>query len=147
MARTMLVSGAVAWLLGGIVGLGLAVLGTDWLSSVLPPLAIDIEALGGALTAMALAMVTIGAAHVVVVAGLRRERQGRRWARSAGVLLASVLAAVLFGLAAAAMSSAAREAGYTLPLVGAALVATAGTVGYALVAARLARELGSESAS
>ncbi len=63
------------------------------------------------------------------------------------MLLASVLAAVLFGLAAAAMSSAAREAGYTLPLVGAALVATAGTVGYALVAARLARELGSESAS
>ena len=144
MARTILIAGAVAWLLAGIVGLGLAVMGTDWLRSRLPPLAIDVEALGGALTAMALGLIVLSGAHIAVVVGLRRERH---WARSAGVLLASVLAAASFGLAAAAISSAAREAGYALPLIGSALVATLGTAGYALVAATLARELGSESAS
>ncbi len=144
MARTILIAGAVAWLLAGIVGLGLAVMGTDWLRSRLPPLAIDVEALGGALTAMALGLIVLSGAHIAVVVGLRRERH---WAASAGVLLASVLAAASFGLAVAAISSAAREAGYALPLIGAALVATLGTAGYALVAAQLARELGSESAS
>ncbi len=144
MARTILIAGAVAWLLAGIVGLGLAVMGTDWLRSRLPPLAIDVEALGGALTAMAIGLIVLSAAHIAVVVGLRRERH---WACSAGVLLASVLAAASLGLAAAAISSAAREAGYALPLIGAALVATLGTAGYALVAVTLARELGSESAS
>lgn len=144
MARTILIAAAVAWLLAGIVGLGLAAMGTDWLRSRLPPLAIDVEALGGALTAMALGLIVLSGAHIAVVAGLRRER---RWACSAGVLLALVLAAASFGLAAAAISSAAREAGYALPLISSAVLATLGTAGYALVAAQLARELGSESAS
>ena len=144
MARTILIAGAVAWLLAGIVGLGLAVIGTEWLRSRLPPLAIDVEALGGALTAMALGLIVLSGAHIAVVVGLRRERH---WACSAGVLLASVLAAASFGLAAAAISSAAREAGYALPLIGSAMVATLGTAAYALVAAKLARQLGSESAS
>jgi len=143
-ARTILIAGAVAWLVAGIVGLGLAVVGRDWLRSLLPPLAIDVEALGGALTAMALGLIVLSGAHIAVVVGLRRERH---WACSAGVLLASVLAAASFGLAAAAISSAAREAGYALPLIGSAMVATLGTAAYALVAAKLARQLGSESAS
>jgi len=143
-ARIVLMTGAVIWLLGGIVGTGIAAFETNWLQSLLPPLAIDIEALGGALVAMALAMVAIGLVHVVVVTGLHRER---RWARSSGVLLASVLAAALLGLAAAAVSSAVREPPYAPPLIAAAVAATMGTVAYALAVGRLARELGSESGS
>ena len=106
MARTVLLIGAIAWLLAGAGAFTLAAVGTQQLLSVLPPLAIDAAALGGALTALALTLVATGTAHLFVVAGLR---DGRRWAASAGTLLASVMAAVSVGLAAAAISSALRE--------------------------------------
>ncbi|MGH2379758.1 MAG: hypothetical protein ACRDG7_00845 [Candidatus Limnocylindria bacterium] len=143
MTRTVFVIGAVAWLLVGIGMMGVAVLGSEWLLARLPPLAIDADALGGALTAMAVAMLTVGATHIVLLIGLAR---GSRWARSAGALVASVLAAILLGLAAAATSSALRDAANALPLIGAAVLAAVGVLAYLLVAVRLARELGSGSA-
>ena len=82
--------------------------------------------------------------HLFVVAGLR---EGRRWAASAGALLAGVLAAAFVGLAAAAISSALRSPANALPLLVGAAAATCAAIGYALVAVRLARELGSGSAS
>jgi hypothetical protein len=91
-----------------------------------------------------LTLVATGTAHLFVVAGLR---EGRRWARSAGALLASVLAVASIGLAAAAISSALRSPAYALPLLAAAAVATGAAIGYTLAAVRLARELGSGSAS
>lgn len=143
MARTVLTIGAAVWLAAGAVAFAIAAVGVQPLLSRLPPLAIDADAVGGALTALALTLVAIGTAHLFVVAGLR---DGRRWARSAGALLASVLAIACVGLAAAAVSSAVRSPGYALPLLGAAVVAAAGATGYVLAAVRLARELGSGSA-
>lgn len=140
MARTVFLVGAAVWLLSGIAGIVLAAVGTESLLSLLPPLAIDAPALGGALTAVALALLAIGAAHVVVVAGISREL---RWARSVGVLLASMLAIGWIALAAAAVSSALREMEYALPLIAAASLAAIGAAGYAYAAARLAGELGS----
>ena len=144
MARLVLVIGAVAFLLAGAGTFALAAVGVEQLLSMLPPLAIDADAVGGALTALALAFVATGTAHLFIVAGLR---EGRRWAASAGALLAGVLAAAFVGLAAAAISSALRSPGYALPLVAGGAVATCVAIGYALVAVRLARELGSGSAS
>jgi len=138
------VIGAAAWLLVGIGVMGVAVLGREWLLARLPPLAIDADALGGALTAMAVAMLMVGATHIVLLIGLAR---GARWARSAGALVASALAAVLLGLGAAAVSSSLRETAYALPLIGSALLAALGVLAYLLVAVRLARELGSGSAA
>ena len=144
MARTVLIIGAIAWLGAGGTAVVLGAAGTDLLLSLLPPLAIDADALGGALTAMALTLVAIGAAHLLVVAGLGR---GRRWALSAGALLASVLAVVSVGLAATAAASSFRDTNYALPLAGAALVAALSATGYAIAAVRLARALGSRSAA
>lgn len=144
MARRVLIVGAAAWLALGLVAIALAIAGTGSLLALLPPLAIDAEALGGALLAMGLALVVIGVGHIVVLAGLRRRQ---RWAMSAAALLASVLAVVSLGLAATAASSAMRQADSAPPLIGAACVGVASTVGYALAAARLARELGSGSPS
>ena len=141
--RTVLVIGAAVWLLVGIGGIWLSVVGREWLISSLPPLAIDADALGGALTATALVVLAIGLAHLGVLIGLTR---GWRWARSAGALLASVLAAALLGLVAAAVSSAVREVAYALPLGAGAALAAVGVLGYATVAVRLARSLGSGSA-
>ena len=144
MARTVLVIGAVAFLLAGAGTFALAAVGVQQLLSMLPPLAIDADAVGGALTALALTLVATGTGHLFVVAGLR---YGRRWARSAGALLSSVLAVVFVGLAAAAISSAVRSPAYALALLAAAAAATCAAIGYTLAAVRLARELGSGSAS
>jgi hypothetical protein len=143
-ARTVLLIGAIAWLVAGAGAFTLAAIGTRGLMSVLPPLAIDAAALGGALTALALTLVATGTAHLFVVAGLR---EGRRWAASAGALLASVMAAVSVGLAAAAISSALREPAYALPLVGAGAVAALAAIAYTVAAVRLALELRSGSVS
>jgi len=143
-ARTVLLVGAAACLLSGVAGIGLAIAGSESLLSLLPPLAIDADALGGAVTAVALALVAVGVVHLGVLVGLG---QGQRWAMSAGALLSSVLAVVSLALAAAAVSSALRAADYALPLIGAASLAFVATAAYAFVAVRLARELGSGSAS
>ena len=143
MARTILVIGAVAWLVVALVGLGAAMLGRDALIAALPPLAIDAEALGGALTVIAVAAMLIGAAHVGVVSGLRRDL---RRARSAGVLLASILAVGFLGLAATAAASALRQPLLAPLLVAACLAAAAAAIGYALTVARLVAELRSRSA-
>ena len=143
MARTILVIGAVAWLVVALVGLGAAMLGRDALIAALPPLAIDAEALGGALTVIAISSMLIGAAHGVIVVGLGRDL---RRARSAGVLLASTLAVGFLGLAATAAASALREPPLAPMLVGACLVAAAAAIGYALTVARLLADLRSGSA-
>ena len=144
MARWVLTIGAVVWLLAGAAVFVVAAVGARWLLDHLPPLAIDADALGGALTALALTLVATGTAHLFVVAGLR---EGRRWARSAGALQAAVLAVVCVALAATAISSAFRESGSALPLLGAAAVAGSAATAYVLAAVQLARELGSGSAT
>jgi len=142
--RTVFIVGAVVWLLVGTGGIGFAALGRGWLLSRLPALTIDADALGGALTAVAAVALAIGVAHVGVLTGLAR---GWRWGRSIGALLASVLGAALLGTAATAISSVMRDAAYAAPLLGAASVALAGVLGYAVAAVRLARDLGSGSDS
>jgi hypothetical protein len=78
-----------------------------------------------------------------VLAGLAR---GRRWARSAGVLLASVLAVLFLGTSVAAVASAVRETALALPLLATAGLSAAGAIGYAVTVVRLVDELRSEGA-
>ena len=120
MARTILLTGAFGWLLVAVAGLGVALAGRNALLAALPPLAIDADALGGALTVIAVAALGVGAGHAGVVVGLGR---GNRWARSAGVLLASVMSVVFLALAATAAASAVRESPLVLVLGGAGLAA------------------------
>lgn len=144
MARTVLRVGAVAWTLLAIGAFGVALTGRDALLAGLPPLAIDADALGGALTVMAVACLAIGAAHAGIVLGLGR---GLRWAQSAGLLLASVLAMAFLALAAAAVASALRESSVAPMLGAAAALAAATAIGYGLTAARLIADLRSGSAN
>ncbi len=138
MARTILFVGAVAWLVVAFGALVVAIAGRDALVAVLPPLAIDADALGGALTVMAVASLAIGTAHAAIVASLAR---GARRARSAGVLLASVLSVAFLGLSAAAAASALRESPLALVLAGACVAAAAAAIGYAVTVARLVADL------
>ena len=144
MARTILLVGTIAWLVGGVAGIAIAVFGIDRVMTLLPPLAIDADAVGGALLTVALVLIAIGAVHATVLVGLRRAK---RWAGSAGALLGGVLAVACLALAAAALASATRDASLAASLFVAAAVAAVAAIGYGLVAVGLARELTSGSAS
>lgn len=142
MARRTLLTGAVAWLVVACACLVAAVAGRTALLDALPPLAIDADALGGVLAVLAAGSSVVGLAHAAVVGGLARDR---RWARSAGVLLASVLAVTFLALAATAAASAIREAVSTTILSVGAVAALGVAVAYGLTAARLVAELRSTS--
>ena len=67
MARWTLAVAGVVWLLVGTAGVALALTGTERVLSLLPPLAIDADALGGAVTTIAIALIAIGGAHLAIV--------------------------------------------------------------------------------
>jgi hypothetical protein len=143
MARTILRAGAVAWLLAGGAGLGLAVVGAEWLLGILPPLAIGAEALARAVGAFSFALLVIGGAYLAVLSALRA---GTRWGHSAGILLAAVLAAGLLSLAAASLTSAVARPEAAAALVGSGAAALVVSGAYAIAAARLVGDLRSRRA-
>jgi hypothetical protein len=142
MARRIIVAGTVAWLVVAAVGVALASAWRQSLLALLPPLAIDADAVGGALTVISIGAFVIGAAHAAIWAGLASQK---RWARSAGILLASVVCAGFLALAAAAAASAVRDTSLAMGLGGAALIACVAALSYGLAAARLVSELRSGS--
>lgn len=144
MARTILRAGAAAWLLAGAAGLAVAILGAEWLLTVLPPLAIGADALARAVGAFSFGLVVVGAAHVAVLSGLRG---GSRWARSAGILLAAVLAAALISLAAAGLTSAVSLPEAAALLIGSGIAALVGAALYTLAGGHLVGELRSRPPS
>ena len=139
MARTVFLAGGGAWFVLGAIGIVGAVVGPDWIIARLPPLAVDADAIGGALTAMALAALAVAAAHLAIAAGLAADRT---WARSAGILLASTLALAFLGATAAAATSVVREVGLALPLSVAAVSAGLAAIGYGTTTVLLVREVG-----
>ena len=143
MARRILVAGAVAWLALAALGVAVAIGWREWLIAALPPLAIDADAVGGAITVISIGAFGIGAAHASIAAGVARRR---RWALSAGALLASVLGTGFLALAAAAATSAFRESNLAIALGALAVVAGLAAASYGLIAARLVAELRSGSA-
>lgn len=137
MARSVLLIGSVAWLLAGLASLAVAAFGAEALEGMLPPLAIDTDALRGAVTAVGAGLLAVGLAHAVVLIGLRSSR---RWGWSASILLSAVLAASLLALCAAAATSAVATPAMAAALLGACVAAALGAVCYALVVLRLVGE-------
>lgn len=138
MARSLLLAAAAAWIAAGAVGVGVGTVGATTLQRMLPPLAIDLDALRGAVIAVSLGVIIVGAAHTALVVGLRR---GGRRAQSAALLLSGFLAAMLLALAAAAATTAATTPATALPFAGSALVALAGAIGYGVISGLLVREV------
>ncbi|HUH16952.1 MAG TPA: hypothetical protein VMM85_03310 [Methylomirabilota bacterium] len=95
MTRILLLIGSVLWLLAALAGLVLAALGADAIRASIPDLAIDADALRGAVVAMATGLASLGLMHLTVLLGLRWHR---RWALPAGILMSAVLAATLLAL-------------------------------------------------
>jgi hypothetical protein len=142
-ARLILVSAAIVWVVAALLGLALAAFGAAWLESVLPPLSIDTDALRGAVTAVAAGLLAVGLAHVLVVIGLGSRR---RWGSTAGILLSAVLAATFVALGAAATTSAVASPSQAPVFIGAALAAAVGAGAYAVAVMRMVDDRRSGSA-
>ena len=142
MARAILVVAFVAWLLAGIAGIGLAAFGAESLERMLPPLAIDTDALRGAITAVAAGLLALAALHAAVLAGLRASR---RWASTAGILMGSGLGMLFVAFAVAGATSAVADPPNATWLLLASVAAALAAIGYAVVAARLVGELRSRA--
>lgn len=142
MARAILLAGAIIWSLGSVAAAGIALIGLETLLRLLPPLAIDADAVRGAITAVAVGLGLAAALHVGVVAGLRR---GGHRARSLAILLAGSFTALCVALAAAAFVSAAAEPASAIALILAGLGASLTAAAYAVASWWLVDELRSES--
>jgi heme/copper-type cytochrome/quinol oxidase subunit 3 len=136
-ARAVLLAGAIAWGVGGVAAVTIAVVGVESLERLLPPLAIDTDALRGAILAGAVALGIGAVLHGAVLLGLRRHRP-RAW--TAGILLAALLAATFAAMAAAAFTSAIATPASAPGLVGAGATSAVVAIGYAVVTAGLVGE-------
>lgn len=138
MARAIFGIGAVAWSIGCVAAVIVAIVGVERLMDLLPPLQVDADAVRGAVIAMAVGFGLAAAAHVAVLAGLRAHRR-RAW--SVGILLAALLAATFVALAAAAFASLAAASGPFALLGLAGIAAALVALGYTLATVRLVGEL------
>jgi hypothetical protein len=137
-ARALLLGAAIVWLIAGAVGIGIGLLGAAELQRLLPGLAIDLAALGGAVVAVASAILAVGVLHATVVVGLR---VGNRLARTVALLLAATLCTLLVTLAAAALTTAVTVPDQAPVFLGAGLAAVVGAGVYGLVTGLLIRDV------
>lgn len=143
MARAVLLAGAVLWISVALLAVAVAVGATEAVERLLPPLAIDTDALRATILAMGVAGAVAGAVHAGLLAGLRG-----RWPRAlpAAVLLCALEGAALAVLAAAAWTRAAVGGAPVGWLVAAGVAAFAASAISLIAATRLAGELRSRSA-
>jgi hypothetical protein len=136
-ARAVLLAGAILWAVGGAAAGAVAAVGVEPLEALLPPLAIDTDALRGAIVAGAGGLGLGAAMHAAVLMGLHRG-QPRAW--TAGILLAGLLSATFVALGAAAFTSAIASPASALALGASGAAATVAAVAYAAVTVALVGE-------
>jgi hypothetical protein len=130
--RAVLAVGTVTWGIAAVAAALVAIFGVDRLLALLPPLAIDADAVGGAALTVSLALALAALAHLAVLLALQR---GLRLAWTAGLLLCGLAVAVTIGLMGSAFASAAAEPSMALPLVAAGAAALVASFGYAAATA------------
>jgi hypothetical protein len=138
MASLLLALAAAAWLLAGVFAIAIGLGGAGWLVARLPPLTIDVAAVGGAAVAIGIGLVAVAVLHAVVAFGASARR---RWAVSAGLLLSATMAAGFTALALAAATTLVRGSPAPALLSIAAVAAVGAVAGYAWCAVRLVRML------
>jgi hypothetical protein len=138
MASLLLAVAAAVWLLAGVAAIAVGLGGAAWLMAQLPPLTIDVAAVGGAAVAIGIGLVTVAVLHAAVAIG---ASAWRRWALSSGILLSGTMAVGLTALALAAGTTLVRGSPAPALLGAAAIAAFGGAAGYAWCAVRLVRML------
>ncbi len=137
MTRAVLLAGAIARAVGAVGGFVLAAVGAEALEALLPPLAIDTDALRGAIVAGGAALALGSAAHLAIWLGLRGRRP-RAW--TIGILMAALLSATFLALAVAAFTSAIATPASATWLLAAGAGAAVAALGYGVVTTGLVAE-------
>ena len=123
-ARLVLTAGGMAMLLSGVVLAALGLFAGGWLRSLLPPLAIDTRAVGGAALALGVFVAVVGAAQLA--AALSVARAGR-WVAAAAAVVSGLLAGLLVACAVAAATQVALGgSAWLLPASAGLMVAAIG---------------------
>ncbi len=138
MAHAILFVAGTLWLVAALAGIGVASVGTGELMRLLPPLAIDSDAVGRTLGALAVASAIVGMAHLAIAAGVRHDRS---WAWSAGALLAAGAMVAFLALAAAAVTSGLAGTMDGMAATGAAIGAGLASAVYAAAGASMVHRL------
>jgi len=136
-ARAVLLAGTILWAVGALAAAAVAAIGVEQLERLLPPLAIDTDALRGTILAGAVALGLGAVLHGAVLLGLRR-RLPRAW--TAGILLAALLSATFVALGAAAFTSAIATPGSAVALGASGAAAVVAAIGYGVIAIGLIGE-------
>jgi len=126
--RAVLATGAAVWGLAAAAAALIAAIGLDRLLALLPPLAIDTDAVRGAIITVGVVLALVSAAHLVALVALDRRL---RLAWTAGLLLCALGVAITIGLMGSAFASAVAEPTMALPLAAAGIVALAASFAYA----------------
>jgi hypothetical protein len=112
----------VALVLIGAAAITISFADPERIRTLLPPLAIDASAVGGALAALGAGCVTLGVAHLAVAFGLRRRTP---WAHPCAIVFSATLGMLWLAVAAASLVSAGRGVGYVLAAIGLTVLALA----------------------
>jgi hypothetical protein len=121
---------AVAGLAGLTVGFFLAA----WLYSLLPPVTIDVPAVGGAATAVGVVLLLLAITHVAAAAGLAR---GVGAMSTPAIVLSAAMSLLAIGWGVAALVSAASGIGASVAMLPAAAGLGLVAFAYAWIAGRL----------
>jgi hypothetical protein len=125
----VLLAAGMVLCLGGAGSVAIGLFNPRLISDQLPPDAgIDAPAVGGAATALGVAIVLLGLVHLTIAAALRREIG---LAPTAGVVLATTMAILSFGFAIAALVSIASGAAPALLMLPASIGLGGAVIGYA----------------
>jgi hypothetical protein len=118
----------------GAVGLVIGIVFAAWLYSLLPPLQIDVAAVGGAATATGVVLLLLGLAHGLAALALQRREPA---ALTPVAVLCVTMSLLAIGWATAALVSAASGSGPAVAMLPAGIGLGAVAVGYGWIARRL----------
>ena len=134
LATGLLLGAALLLAVAGMVGIALGLFFAPWLYAQLPPVLIDVSAVGGAATALGVLLLGLAAAHLAAALGVIR---GIAVLHTPAVLLCLAMAALSAAWAVAALVSAAAGTGMPAAMLPAALALGAVALAYALAARQL----------
>jgi hypothetical protein len=119
---------------GGVAGLVIGLVFAAWLYSLLPPVLIDVAAVGGAATASGVVLLLLAAVHGLAALALRRREPA---ALTPVTVLCVTMSLLAIGWGVAAVVSAASGSGPAAAMLPAGIGLGVVAIGYAWVALRI----------
>ena len=134
LATGLLLGAALVLAASGLAGIALGLFFAPWLYDQLPPVLIDVDAVGGAATAIGILLLGLAAAHLAAALGVIRSSPVLR---TPAVVLCVAMAVLSVAWAVAALVSAAAGTGVPAAMLPAAAALGLVALAYGWAARRL----------